>query len=377
MKKTVICNYIGKKGGGPLYAYEMTRGLIENDYAVIAILPENIENIDLWNTLDGCEVITIKGYSESYIALLVSACRLFLFEKAKILKACRNREIECVYIPMIQPFSMLVNACIKTKRRIVTIHDPKPHKGASQLYAAICKKTAKQADDVIILSEKFKEFTMDYYGKTANRVHVIPHGIFDKYKYVYKPEYKFEYDPNKINFLFFGRITEYKGLNILAQAYSKLCNEFSNVALTIVGNGDFSPYRSQFCALNHVTVVNRWIKDEEVYGYFNSPGVITVLPYIEATQSGVIPVAMACESFVISSDCGGLSEQIENGKTGQLISAGDADALYDAMKQVVINGVNTEMIENAKAYVENLSWDKLAKKLIDIIESQESEGDSK
>lgn len=375
MRKTVISNYIGKKGGGPLYAYEMARGLIENDYAVIAILPENIENIDLWNTLDGCEVITVRGYSDSYISLLAAACRLLLFEKAKIRRACRNKEIECVYIPMVQPFSMLINACIKSKRRIVTIHDPKPHRGSSGLYAAICKKTAEQADDVIILSEKFKEFTMDYYGKTADQVHVIPHGIFDKYKHVYNPKCKFEYDPNKINFLFFGRITEYKGLSILAQAYRKLCDEFSNVALTIVGNGDFSPYRSQFDSLSNVTVVNRWIKDEEVYGYFNSPSVVTVLPYIEATQSGVIPVAMACESFVISSDCGGLSEQIENGITGQLVSTGDVEALYNAMRQVVINGVNTDIIKNAKAYVENLSWDKLAKKLIDIIELQDSKGD--
>ena len=46
MNKTIVCNYIGKKGGGPLYAYEMTRGLIQNGVNVIAILPDNIENVE-------------------------------------------------------------------------------------------------------------------------------------------------------------------------------------------------------------------------------------------------------------------------------------------------------------------------------------------
>ena len=368
MNKTIVCNYIGKKGGGPLYAYEMTRGLIQNGVNVIAILPDNIENLAMWKELHGCEVILIKGYSDNYFSLALAALRVILWERRKIRRVCVRANAECVYIPMIQTFSMLINSCVKSKKCIVTIHDPRPHKGTSKLYAYINKQTAMRADDIVILTEQFKQYTAECYSKETSRVHVIPHGIFDRYRDVYVPEYKHEYEQDRINFLFFGRITEYKGLDVLAQAYSRLSDDYPNVALTIVGNGDFSPYKAQFDTLNNVTVVNRWIKDEEVYGYFNTPGVVTVLPYIEATQSGVIPVAMACESFVITSDCGGLSEQVENGVTGRLVTAGSVDELYGAMKQVVDNGVDERIVINAREHVESLSWGKLALRLCKIIE---------
>ena len=368
MEQAVVCNYIGKKGGGPLYAYEMTKGLVQNGVKVIAIIPDNIENLEMWNALTGCQLIKIKGYKDNYLSLLCAIVRFFLFEKRRIKKACKGIDIRSVYIPMIQPFSLLINSCFKKKHTIVTLHDPIPHKGAGKLYANICNRTAIKADDIVVLSEKFVDFTAKYYRHDKQKVHVIPHGIFDNYKKIYNNKLKHTYDIEKINFLFFGRITPYKGLDVLAQAYAKLSNEYSNVALTVVGNGDFSPYKEAYDNLKNVTIVNRWIKDEEVYGYFEDKSVITVLPYIEATQSGVIPVAMACESFIICSNCGGLAEQVEDGTTGKLVPPGDADEFYKAMKNVVESGIDQQIIENAKKYVEQLSWDKLAMQLYNIVE---------
>ncbi|MBE6604372.1 MAG: glycosyltransferase family 4 protein [Ruminococcaceae bacterium] len=367
MEQAVICNYIGKKGGGPLYAYEMTRGLVQNGVRVIAIIPDNIENLALWNTLTGCQLIKIKGYKDNYLSLLCAILRMLFVERRRIKKACKGIDISCVYVPMIQPFSLMVNSCFKKKRSIVTLHDPIPHKGAGRVYAAICEKTAMKADDVVVLSEKFVDFTAEHYGHDKKRVHVIPHGIFDNYKNVYDSSLRHTYDKEKINFLFFGRITPYKGLDVLAEAFRKLENEFENVALTIVGNGDFEPYRECYADIRNVTVINRWIKDEEVYGFYDNSSVITVLPYIEATQSGVIPVAMACGSMVVCTDCGGLSEQVEHGKTGILVPAGDADALYEAMKGIVEGGTDQQIVANAKEHIEGLSWDKLALQLQNIV----------
>ena len=372
MKQAIVCNYIGKKGGGPLYAYEMTKGIIQNGTSVIAIIPDNIENLDMWEALLDCKLVKIKGYKDNYLSFLCAIVRFFLFEKRRIKKACKGIDIRSVYIPMIQPLSLLINSCFKKKHTIVTLHDPIPHKGTGKLYANICKKTALDADDIVILSEKFKDFTSDYYGIDPQNVHVIPHGIFDKYKEVYDKTLKHTYDKTKINFLFFGRITPYKGLDVLANAYKRLSEEYPNVALTVVGNGDFTPYKEAYENLRNVTVVNRWIRDEEVYGYFENENIITVLPYIEATQSGVIPVAMACGSMVICTDCGGLSEQVEDGVTGRLIHAGDSEELYEAMKDIIVSGADQHIVINATRYIEELSWEKLSCKLIQII--KESRG---
>ncbi len=366
MERAVVCNYIGKKGGGPLYAYEMTKGLVQNGVNVIAIIPDNIENLEMWNTLTGCQLVKIKGYKDNLLSFLYAIGRILIVERCKIKKACRGIDILGIYIPMIQPLSLIINSFFK-KKCVVTLHDPIPHKGSGRLFAYICKRTAMCADDIVVLSEKFVDFTARYYRHDKQRVHVIPHGIFDNYKKIYNSSLKHIYDKEKTNFLFFGRITPYKGIDVLAKAYAKLSNEYSNVALTVVGNGDFSQYKEVYKNLKNVTIVNRWIKDEEVYGYFDNENVITILPYIEATQSGVIPVAMACGSMVICTDCGGLSEQVNDGVTGRLISPGNAEELYEAMRDVVVNGIDQQITANAMKHINELSWDKLSLKLIQII----------
>ena len=269
---------------------------------------------------------------------------------------------------MIQPLTLLINRLFKNKKVIVTLHDPIPHKGAKRLLVYLYTKVIKQADKIIVLSNKFVNLTADIYNKNINDIYVIPHGIFDNYKKVYDNKFKYEYDNSKVNFLFFGRITPYKGLDVLATAFKKLESEFDNIALTIVGNGDFEPYRQCYSEIKNVTVINRWIKDEEVYGFYNGANVITVLPYIEATQSGVIPVAMANDSLVICTNTGGLVEQVVDKETGYLVEVGDSEALYKVMKSIVDGEYNPWVITNAKDYISNLTWDRLAEKLKQIIE---------
>lgn len=363
----IVVNYIGRKGGGASYSYEMTKGIVQNGWNVIAIIPNNIENIEEWKKLKGCKIITIKGYNDNYFSFLKTAARLLIYEGRKIKKACKELDVRCVYVPMIQPLTMVINRLFKMKKRIITLHDPIPHKGVHKCLIYLCTKAAKQADDLIVLSKRFTKYTSDYYGISIDHVHVIPLGIFDNYKAIYKKENKHIYDKDKINFLFFGRIEPYKGLEILAEAYQKLSNEFENVSLTIVGNGDFSPYENVYYGLKNITIINRWIRDEEVYGFFEDSEVITVVPYTEATQSGVIPVAMTCESYVICSNAGGLAEQVEDGVTGCLIKPDNSEALYLAMKHVVEKGINQSVIKNAKKYISDFSWDKLAQLIIDII----------
>lgn len=361
-----VINFLGKRGGAPLYAVEMTKALAENGVCPIAIIPDNIENLEAWETIPNCMIIKVAGYGDSYLSLLKTVARILFVEGRKIKKQCKGLEIKCIYVPMIQPLTLLINRLFKKKEVIVTLHDPIPHKGAKKILVNLYTKAAKQADKIVVLSHKFVDVTADLYGKDKKDIYVIPHGIFDNYKKVYDNNLRHSYDESKVNFLFFGRITPYKGLDILAEAFQKLENEFENVALTVVGNGNFEPYRECYSKIRNVTVVNRWIKDEEVYGFYDGSNVVTVLPYIEATQSGVIPVAMANDSLVICTSTGGLVEQVTDKETGYMVEAGNAEALFAVMKNIVEGKYDPQITENAKKYISELSWDKLAIKLKDI-----------
>lgn len=119
-----------------------------------------------------------------------------------------------------------------------------------------------------------------------------------------------------INYLlFFGRIDKYKGIERMLKAYKKYkgCSE-----LVIAGKGLLT--EKELFLINadsRIHLINRYIRDGEMIWLFqNSNGVI--LPYMEATQSGIIPIAYKYSKPVIVSDVEGLTQFVENERTGYI-----------------------------------------------------------
>ena len=80
----VVINFLGKRGGGPLYAFEMTKGLVENGVLPIAIIPDNIENLNDWESIPNCLILKVTGYGDSYLSLLKTVVKLLFIEGKKI-----------------------------------------------------------------------------------------------------------------------------------------------------------------------------------------------------------------------------------------------------------------------------------------------------
>lgn len=366
--KSIVVNYPGRKGGGAVYAYEMTKGLIENNCKVYAIIASGIENLQIWRELELEQIFLLPTYSNKF-EFLINTFKFCLFGIKELRKKFKDLQIDAVYVPMIQPWTPLINKAVNHGiKKIVTVHDPCPHSGSSKIFDLICKYVSKDADEIILLSETFRNCSKKFFNKNDKNVHVIPHGKFDFYKSVQLNSNTCNYDKNKTNFLFFGRITKYKGLHILARAYKKLLIERKDVTLTIVGDGEFSEYEKEFSELENVKIVNRWIKDEEVGCFFSGENIITVLPYTDATQSGVIPIAMEYKSLVIASATGGLKEQVQNKITGYLFESDNVDELYQTMSHVCINVTERkQFVERAYEFNKKLDWINLARKLKSII----------
>lgn len=371
--KNILVNFLGRKGGTALYAYEMTKGLIENGAEVYAIVSKQNEMIDEWKKLKLKKLVVIPTYTNKY-NFIVNSIKFYLFSRLKIRLYFKNEKIDCIYIPCFHPwFSSIDKLFNKINTKIViTIHDPIPHTGSffkNKLVCLMQKKDLLKSDEIIILSNHFKKYVENTYKKKSSQVHVIPHGIFNYYKNIEKNFQEDFYNKNKINFLFFGRIEPYKGLNVLGQAYRKIRDKYTNVSLTVVGSGDFSPYENNFSNLMDFKLINRWIKDEEVNMFFKGENVVTVLPYLNATQSGVVNIAMLNNSLVIATNTGGIKEQIEDKKNGLLVSPNSIDELYNAMIYVIENKEKCiDFVQEANKSLLKLDWKILSKKLLDIIE---------
>ncbi len=159
---------------------------------------------------------------------------------------------------------------------------------------------------------------------------------------------------NAQRFLFFGRLSPEKGLDVLIQAFACLPNEH---VLDIVGDGPDRPRLEALVATldlqarihflgaqfgdalenlkRHaagVLIPSAW--------YENFPYVVT-----ESLQSGCL---------VIAARIGGITEQITHGENGFLFEAGDAESLVSVLKG--LSGYDTDTLrKNAQTSVSHLS----------------------
>lgn len=364
MKNILLINYTGRKGGGPLDAYKMTRALLELGLPVAVILSEQIENLTMWEDLKLEKLVLIPTYHNILDAAVATV--LFPFRQRNYIKrAFENYNVKYIYCPMEALWSSKINRIFTNAKTGIVLHDPKPHSG-DEWKNKLQKDAYSEYDYIFVHSKQFVDYVHKKYNKPTSYIQL---GTHDIYKYCKNKTKIIEYDPQKINFLFFGRIAKYKGIEILGAAFKKLHDKLGKtITLTIIGSGDFSPYKEQYDALEDVNVINRWIKDEETESVFIGENLICVCPYKDATQSGVCLVAMDYRVPLIASNTGGMSEQVIDGKTGLLVTPSDVDALYQVMHKLATNRQLREKMKNQQeAYMKTMGWDVSAKQLIEAM----------
>lgn len=174
-------------------------------------------------------------------------------------------------------------------------------------------------------------------------------------------------DPHKKTLLFFGFIRDYKGLDVLIDAFDRLDDSYQ---LVIAGEtyGSFDKYDSMIRSISKkdsVFVFNDYISDQQVPGFFSAADVC-ILPYKSATQSGITSIAYHFELPIIATDVGGLKETIEDGKTGLIVSTCDPDAIAGTVRKFFDQHLSEKLIEGIREIKESLSWEQFAASLIDF-----------
>ncbi len=145
--------------------------------------------------------------------------------------------------------------------------------------------------------------------------------------------------------LFFGYIRGYKGLSYLIEAMP-LIREKVPATLLVVGEfyDDPAPYAELVERLGLADAVrfeNRYVANEEVEGFFVASDLV-VLPYVSATQSGIVQIAIALNRPVVATDVGGLSEAVSPEKTGFVVPPRDPAALARGGYPVLRGGMGGE-----------------------------------
>lgn len=161
-----------------------------------------------------------------------------------------------------------------------------------------------------------------------------------------------------LRLLFFGRLLPYKGLDLLAAAM-RLLDARHAWQLRVVGSGPESNDLAALRAMRGVSVENRWVPEEEV-GELIAWADAVVLPYREASQSGVAPAAIAAGRQVVATRIGGLVEQLRDMPLAMLCEP-DAASLAGALRTLI----DTSSSPSAMVPVDaTLAWRDMAEQLL-------------
>ena len=194
------------------------------------------------------------------------------------------------------------------------------------------------ASRCVLLSEAFVG-DMQANGIAREKIDIIPHAIFSFYERFATALHRSD---TARTILFFGRITRYKGLELLIHAFRISQSRWPDLRLQIVGEGDLRPYARLIAETKNVSVVNRWVEDAEVPSIFQAADIVTI-PYLSASQSGVIALAATFGCSVIATRVGGLPGQIRDGETGILVEPSPESLAY-AIDRLITDGQFREEI---------------------------------
>ena len=271
-----------------------------------------------------------------------------IIEYLRVRKKVRAFEPDVVHMEIFGAFTDLAFFPMFKKYPVVmTFHDVEPHKGEESLMNTMVRRLLRRrADRLIVHGQSLKEMMTKRLSVPADKVDVVPLGAgeFDAFKIFERDDVKEEN-----NFvLFFGRLYEYKGLEYLIKAEPLITSEVPDVKIVIAGAGeDFCKYRKMMAGREErFVVLNRRLTFEEGAELFQRCSLV-VLPYVEASQSGVVTVAYGFKKPVVVTDVGSIPELVHDGETGIIVPPRNSEELAKAVVKLLRDPrLRREMGEN-------------------------------
>jgi glycosyltransferase involved in cell wall biosynthesis len=259
-----------------------------------------------------------------------------------LLRRLRREGIQAVVVLMSHVWTPLLGRRLAREsiRYVVVAHDASRHPGdRTGRVQNWLLRDLSYADRIVTLSRAVANRLTTERGVAAEKIVTVPHPII---AYGSTPAPRGE---GPLRVVFLGRIMAYKGLGLLVTATELLRQRGVAVSLGVYGEGSIAGLESRLAALD-AKVVNRWIEHEEI-GPILAEYDVLVLPYVEASQSGVAAAAQGVGIPIVATPVGGLVEQVRDDIDGLIAEDVSAEALANCLERLAADPALLERLSAA------------------------------
>ena len=276
----------------------------------------------------------------------------------KLNQKIQQSDFDIVHFNGISGFMSLLYLLNKGKRGLAwTLHDFKSHSGEENKRGEKLNYFLAKRNKLFLVQhyEYLRKEVIKAFKLPSNKVQLLRSGVLEVI-HAFKEE---KITKQEDYVLFFGRISKYKGVDILLKAYTEIENPSKK--LIIAGSGQFwfddTPYQQN----DNIIFINRYLQSGELAGLIRKASFI-VVPYRDATHSAVVVMSYCFNKAIVSSNVDGLSEAVLHNKTGLLTAPGNID---DLKASLVLLMNNREKLESFERNIQQLkqegafAWDEI------------------
>ncbi len=308
----------------------------------------------------GAVRFTVLGErNDSEFARLIDAP----YRTGSLWRAVREENPDIVHLfPSVRPWIILpfliMNKLWWRKKTVYTIHNIEPHewKGIKTWIVKVTQATVLRLADIVVVQNELTRKILSS-ATDEKKLRIVLHGNycwFDNKRYTRSTaRTALKLKPHEFMVLFFGEVRPYKGVTYVIEAARKL----PNIIFYIVGKV-YEPFRPLLEPLpKNVLLVDKYIPQEDVELYYKAADV-NICPYLEASTSGPIQIAIAMKTPLIATDVDSMPEIV--GDVAVMIPPKNSMAIVDAIQRLQASPTLRKRLKDAgyhKATV-TYAWEK-------------------
>lgn len=295
--------------------------------------------------LTGEQIVIPQSSDIEVIALNLNSVTDFLAASIKYRRIVKNFLPDVIHAHMVHAniFTRLNRFSSNIPKLICTAHNSNEG-GKARMIAY--RLTNYLSDVNTNVSQEATEALITKGAFSKNDVITVYNGIdLRKFEKTYD---SISLDKDILNLITIGRFNDQKDYPNLINAFAILKNRYkSNIKLTIVGDGQLRPniesLIKELALDKDITLLGRRSNITEL---LNAADIFVLASKHEGLPTVVIE-AMACECYVVATDCGGSAEIL--GDTGKLVPTQDSQELAKALENAINLDVEKRLQNNKKA----------------------------